>query len=657
MDEMLGLLAVLGALGVLFVIPVIILVRLSGVCRNVEDVQRRMIALERALAKRAEKPDERARQEEAQAPKAEAPRPEVRREEIRLTPDRQAVDSPAKAVPMTPGLPPPQQQPAEPTAFERAVSKAWNWLVIGEEFRKPGESWEYAAATNWLLRVGIVVVLAGIAFFLKYSIEKGLMGPLGRVALSLTAGLSLIVLGVRLLFKKYHLLGQGLTGAGFVTLYFAFYAASNMYHLMPNGAAFGLMACVTVAAGVLAVHYQSLLIAVLGVVGGYATPVMMGGSGANDLFFFGYVLLLGAGVLGISLVRRWPLLNVLGMLASYGLAFLFCEKHHASAQLARDLIFLSAVHLLYLFSVIVIHIRKQIRTGVFEWSAIFLNAGIYWAWTFLLFKPIFGKEGTGLVSLAVSAVYVAVVYACLKRGLLDKALVTLFVGLAAVFLAMSPMLMLTGEWLTMAWCLQALAMLWLSHRTGQTFLGKAAAVLFALACARGMAWDLERLYHDQRPWLLKGSAFWQAAGLRAVAYGALPATLLAAWRLKRTHAPAAKVLGLVLVQVWLYLTLEAGVIARVYLPGFREGAVTLVWTLFAFALLFAGIRARGKWLRWCGLALFALAVCKLLGSDLDGLDTLYRIVAFISVGVLLVLGSFVYLKYRSLFEPEPSERE
>ena len=171
-----------------------------------------------------------------------------------------------------------------------------------------------------------------------------------------------------------------------------------------------------------------------------------------------------------------------------------------------------------------------------------------------------------------------------------------------------------------------------------------------------MAWDLERLYHDQRPWLLKGAAFWQAAGLRAVAYGALPATLLAAVRIKRPHALAAKVLGLVLVQVWLYLTLEAGVIARVYLPGFREGAVTLVWTLFAFALLFAGIRARGKWLRWCGLALFALAVCKLLGSDLDGLDTLYRIVAFISVGVLLVLGSFVYLKYRNLFEPEPVER-
>jgi len=250
---------------------------------------------------------------------------------------------------------------------------------------------------------------------------------------------------------------------------------------------------------------------------------------------------------------------------------------------------------------------------------------------------------------------VALVYVCLKRALFDKALVMLFVGLAAVFLAMSPMLMLSGEWLTMAWCLQALAMLWLSRRTGQAFLGQAAGVLFAVACVRGMAWDLESLYDDGRPWMLKGAAFWSAAGLRLVGYGALPASLLAAWRLVRAHKHAAKIMGLVLVQLWLYLTLETGVIARAYAPHFRECAVTLAWTLFAFALLFTGVRLRGKWLRWCGLGLFALAVGKLLLSDLDGLDTLYRIVAFISVGVLLVLGSFVYLKYKNLFEPAAGE--
>jgi len=650
MEETVWLLVGLGAVGILFIVPIIILVRLSAVGRGVEELNLRLSALERVLAKGAVRKQEEAapRQVQVQAPAlpSESPLSHVQQAEVR--------PPPALKTPDIPLLPP---QPVEPTAFEKAISKAWNWLVIGEEFRKPGVSWEYAAATNWLLRIGIVVVLSGIAFFLKYSIEKGLMGPLGRVSLSLVAGIGLIVFGVRLLFKKYHLLGQGLTGAGFVTLYFAFYAASGMYHLMAQGAAFALMACVTVTAGLLAVTYQSSLIALLGVVGGYATPVMLGDSQASDLFFYGYVLLLGCGVLGISLVRRWPVLNVLGMLASYGLAFLSCEGGpRAPAQWLHGLIFLSAIHLLYLLSVIMIHIRKRLATGAVEWVSLFLNAGIYWAWALLLFKPVFGKAGTGLVSLAVAAVYVALVYACLKRALTDKVLISLFIGLAAVFLAMSPMLMIPGEWLTMAWCLQALVMLWLSQKTGSGFLGKAAAALFAVACVRGMTWDLNQLYEDQRPWLLTGVAFWKAAGLRALTFGVLPATLLAAWRLKESGRRLSKVFGLALVQVWLYLTLESGVIARVYAPHFREGAVTLVWTLFAFALLFSGIRLRGRWLRWSGLSLFALAVGKLLFADLDGLDTLYRIVAFISVGVLLVLGSFVYLKYRSLFEPEAGDR-
>ena len=627
--------------GVIFVLPVILLVRLSSVLRELQALNQRLRQFE-TVQKREPAAS-------ADAVKKEPPLP---------------VAGPAAVLPpvVTPVLAarvePVQKTPvrvtvqAEPTPAERVMSKAWNWLVIGEEYRQPGVSWEYAVATNWLLRIGILVVLAGIAFFLKYSIEKGIMGPLGRVALSLAAGLCMICFGVRLLFKRYHLLGQGLVGAGFVTLYFAFYAASGMYHLMTQGAAFALMACVTVAAGVLAVKYQSVLIAVLGVLGGYATPVMIGDTGSSDLFFYGYVLLLGFGVLGISLARRWPMLNVLGMLASYGLAFLFCEDHRGATQLARDLIFLSAIHLLYLFSVIVIQIRKRLATTVVEWAAIFLNAGIYWAWAFLLFKPIFGKEGTGLVALAVAAVYVGLVYACLQRKLVDKALICLFIGLAAVFLAMSPVLMISGEWLTMAWCLQALAMLWISQRTGNRFLGNMAVVLFALACVRGMSWDLDRLYDRLQPSTLRGLAFWHAAGLRALTYGALPATLLAAWRLKRPSPAAAKVLGLVLVQVWLYLTLETELVARVYAPAFQHSAVTVAWTLFAFALLFAGIRLRGKWLRWCGLGLFGLAVGKLLVLDLAGLDTLYRIVAFISIGILLVLGSFVYLKYKALFEPE-----
>ncbi|MDD4102857.1 MAG: DUF2339 domain-containing protein, partial [Kiritimatiellae bacterium] len=351
MGEMLAVMAVIAVVAIIFVIPIIILLRLNGLCNGMEELRRRMLNMDRTLAALPERsaiapPDLVASVMAVAA--AERPPPVMQQAE----PIPEAAPQPLVEVAAV-ETPVPE---AAPSAFETAMTKLWNWLIIGEEFRKPGESWEYAAATNWLMRVGILIVLAGVAFFLKYSIEKGLMGPLGRVTLSLAAGILLIVGGVRLLFKKYHLLGQGFVGAGFVTLYFAFYAAASMYRLLPDAAAFALMACVTVAAGVMAVNYQSLPIALLGVAGGYATPAMLGSSHASVYFFYAYVLLLGIGILGISLMRRWPLLNVLGMLAAYGLAFAYCARHHTHTQLFFDLLFLSGIHLLYLLSVIVMHL-------------------------------------------------------------------------------------------------------------------------------------------------------------------------------------------------------------------------------------------------------------------------------------------------------------
>ena len=46
------------------------------------------------------------------------------------------------------------------------LGKIWNWIIVGEEYRTPGASWEYAVATHWLLRCSILALLFGIGFFL-----------------------------------------------------------------------------------------------------------------------------------------------------------------------------------------------------------------------------------------------------------------------------------------------------------------------------------------------------------------------------------------------------------------------------------------------------------------------------------------------------------
>ena len=118
---------------------------------------------------------------------------------------------------------------------------------------------------------------------------------------------------------------------------------------------------------------------------------------------------------------------------------------------------------------------------------------------------------------------------------------------------------------------------------------------------------------------------------------------------------------------WILMTLEVAAVATLlswstlevnsylatFAPGLRAGGVSITWARFALAFLITGIRYRLTALRYCGLALFGIVAVKVFTSDLDSLDSFYRIVAFLILGVLLLLGSFLYLRFRETFSVEP----
>ena len=246
--------------------------RLSELERRLSDLQRTTPAKETRAAEPVEEVPP-----SAVEPEKEATPPGV--SETPLAPTVSEVSSGLSDVPPRLPEPPPPPPPPAPPAPWAAID--WErWLGV-----------RGAAVLG-----GIALAAAGVLFF-RYSIEHGLISPPLRVTLGTLAGLGAIA-ATRFRWRKdYPDAANAICGAGLVILYASFWAARNLYGLIGTGTAFTLMGLVTSAGCLLALREDSLLIAVLGLVGGFTTPFLVASHADNPIGLFGYILILDLALL------------------------------------------------------------------------------------------------------------------------------------------------------------------------------------------------------------------------------------------------------------------------------------------------------------------------------------------------------------------------
>lgn len=184
----------------------------------------------------------------------------------------------------------------------------------------PRPQLETRMGLTWINRVGALTLVLGAAFFFNYAVEAGWLGVQVRVVLGVAAGLAALVMAGRLWRSGQHIFAQGLSGTGIAILYLSFWAAWRLYHLVPYGAAFLLMALTTAGAVALSARNNSEAIAALGFFGGYSTPLLLDNGEHRPWLLLAYVLLLGAGALRVSRMRQWRWVR---MLAFVGTAILY----------------------------------------------------------------------------------------------------------------------------------------------------------------------------------------------------------------------------------------------------------------------------------------------------------------------------------------------
>ncbi len=161
----------------------------------------------------------------------------------------------------------------------------------------------------------LVLMLAAVYLF-QYSIVHGWLGPTLRVVIGLATGAAAVAVSEFKLRRNHVTLSNFVAGAGCAILFVSAWASCGLYDVLPTLAAGALMVATTGACVALSMHRPSIAIAVLGLVGGFATPALLSTGSDRPVPLFAYLLVLDLALLFVAQKRRWPALAMLSLLAT-----------------------------------------------------------------------------------------------------------------------------------------------------------------------------------------------------------------------------------------------------------------------------------------------------------------------------------------------------
>jgi uncharacterized membrane protein len=508
----------------------------------------------------------------------------------------------------------------------------------------PEPGLETTFGLGWLNRVAVVTLIFGVGFLFKYAVDSQWIGPAMRVALGVAAATLSLFLGEWISLCGQKIFARGLTGLGLALLYLSFYAGFGFYHLLPQATAFLLLCLTTAAAAMLALHYDSQAVALLGLAGGYLTPMLLSTSENQMWILAGYTSMLNLGALAIARMKRWPALEYLAWPATALLFLGWASQWLDDETRLAAWGWLSLSFALFFAASIV---------GARLWL-LALTSGAYFAGTYALLDHRY-HSSMGAFTVALALPYALLAKAVWDR---DRRLGELTAAIAMVLLTLAIPIQFVGFRITMLWSLEAAALTWVGERFHQPRLQAGALLLFGPVFIRLIGVDAQ-MYSLQ-------PSYAALANQRFLTFAVAAASLWIASRFAKTleFHPVTYGAGH-LVLLWALGIEIAGWARRTSDPqdvsNVESTGISILMAVYASALVVAGVALRSALNRILGLGLFALVILKLYLLDVWSLSRGFRITAFLALGGLLLLVSYLYSRYKPalerLWRPETAGRE
>jgi len=659
------------------------------------DTAARLYAIETRLGVGPSRSPRPAPQQPATPDRAEASKTEQPREPARAESQPIFVTPPPADPPHPPVSPAARPSASEPQSRAPGSLDApvWRPSVLGIQApqgpppaasqppassRRGGVDLEARIGGNWFNRIGIIAICFGVAFFLKYAFDNEWIGPGGRVSIGVAIGLVFLAGGERLR-KRYASYAYGLTGGGIAVLYLAIWFASiRHYNLIHPTLAFVLMAAVTATGSLLAARYDALPIAVLALIGGFLTPILLSTGVDNETGLFGYIALLDAGVLALAYSKRWRSLNYLAFVATVLMFGAWWLSWYGVEKLWTTIFFLTLFFIIFALLAVLYNVVNKRPTSWPDLALVLVNALLYFGTSYELLDEAH-HPGLGVFAVLVSGFYLALGYFTNRRDREDTLLVYTFVGLAVLFAVLAVPIQFDQHWVTIAWALEGSVLTLIGLKANDRTSRYGALVVFIIAVSHWAMVDVHDFSYGAM------SNFTPLLNRRALSGGVLVVALAAAAffykrygeqveESERSNLAGLYVLGANMLALAL-LSIDANDYfeqARSLQPGDARSNETLgrlidghrltlsaLWAMYGAAMLIAGIARRWKPLRVVALLLLGVTTIKVLVSDAMHYDASWHLLVFnntFAAFALLILAlgtcAWFYWKAETIDEGE-----
>ena len=495
--------------------------------------------------------------------------------------------------------------------------------------------------------VGGVAILLGIVFLLGIAIDRGWIDEPMRIVLGLLGSTSLLLAGVWLYERKGRTeAALAAVASALSGLYTTLLVGTQIYDLIPVEAGLACAGLVGIVGVALAVRWETKVVAAIGILGALLAPVLVD-SGTSWLSLAFMAIALTAAI-GVLLWQRWNELSLGAFLISAPQLLIWFADNYDERLLA-SLGVLVGFWALYVVAAIGYELRARTpdELPIVSWLLLLANVVL------IAGAGYFGLDETGhpnaavawLLGLAASHILLGAL--ALRQAIhreIGSLLLAVGLGLSAFGFADA----LDGPTLVAGWAVQAVVLAYLATRASKEpklYGSNAERLLIAAGTYFGLALGHVLAFEAPPSAIFSGV---EDLGDALAGLGVCAAAALYGRFALRDFGPrVVQACEAVSAAALVYLASVAiidtfGVTDSGDSRQTGQVLLSAFWTLTGLGAIVYGLLRDAQRLRLGGLALLALAITKVYTYDLAELDEISRVLSFVALGLLLLVGAFAY---------------